>query len=74
MVILKLMSLAKSNLGELLQILRILHFNVNFEGGPQYMSHLKPYFHSKNHYGNVANSALRAKYGTKLVRVLTRIS
>ena len=35
--------------------------NVYFEGDPQNIVHLKPSFHSKKHYINVANSVLNTE-------------
>ena len=39
----------------------IVCFGVYFEGDPQNIPPLKPYFHSKEHYRNVANSALNTE-------------
>ena len=35
--------------------------NVYFEGDPQNIALLKPYFHTKKHYKNVANSVLNTE-------------
>ena len=39
----------------------IVRPRVDFDGDPQNISHLKPYFHSKKHYKNVANSVLNTE-------------
>ena len=38
-----------------------MRFNIYFGGDPQNIALLKPYFRTKKHYANVANSALNTE-------------